>query len=82
MADSKMVQVYIWKLSKENQMIATDTCDMVVAAPSEKAARELANGDAGSEGYVWLDGSLVNARKLGTAEDGVYGIILRSSEEQ
>jgi hypothetical protein len=82
MADSKMVQTYLWKLTKENQMISTDTCDFIVAAPTEKSAREMANQNAGSEGYAWLDGSLVVATRLGTAEDGVYGVILRSSEEQ
>lgn len=81
MADT-MLKIYIWRLSKENQLISTDLCDMIVAAATEKGARELANQRSKSEGYVWTDPSLVTATKIGLAEEGIHGIILCSAEEQ
>jgi hypothetical protein len=52
----------------------------VVAASTEKNARELANENCGAEGYTWLDSARVEAKNLGVAGDDTAGIILWSKE--
>lgn len=53
----------------------------VVAARDEEAARELANHECGTEGYIWTDGNITECTKLSKDSlDGISGIILWSRE--
>lgn len=72
--------VYIWHLRRENNMVLNQVCDVVVAATSEKEARQIANENSREEGYIWTDTGIVAARRLGVAEDDIQGIIVQASE--
>lgn len=79
MAD-KSLQIKLFLLERTATAYPDEWAKVVVAAVSEKVARELANQESKSEGYVWTDGSLVEAKELGVAIDGVDGVVLFSKE--
>jgi len=74
------IQIGIWLLDRSNRILPNEYSKVVVAAASEEEARQIANQSAGTEGYVWNDGSTVNSQFLGDAADGVYGLILASKD--
>ncbi len=78
--DGKSITVYLFQLERQDSPGPDEATKIIVAAPSEKAARESANSEGGSEGYIWTDGTLVLAKKIGIAEDGVSGVICVSKE--
>lgn len=79
MAD-KSLEIKLFLLERNDTAHPDEWSKVIVAAVSEKSARELANQDSKSEGYVWTDGALVEAKKIGIADDGVEGVILSSRE--
>jgi hypothetical protein len=80
MPDFKSIAVHLYLLSRVDIPNHDEWSKCVVAAEDEKSARELANQESRSEGYIWTDGSLVEAKVLGHADDDVSGIILFSRE--
>lgn len=76
MADTKSIAINLYLLERSDTPSPDEWGKVVVAASTEKAARELANQESKAEGYVWSDGQLVSARLIGVAEDGVEGVIL------
>jgi len=76
----KTLTVKLFLLTRTESAAGDEYSACVVAAISEKAAREIANGESGSEGYVWIDSSRVEAKELGVAGDEAAGIILWSKE--
>lgn len=76
----KTLEIKIFLLERNDTAHPDEWAKVVVAALNEKMARELANQDSRSEGYVWTDGGLVTAKEIGTAIDGVDGVILSSRE--
>jgi len=82
MEDGKSIQLKIYLLERNDTPVAGEVSKMVVVGRTEKAARETANAESGSEGYVWTDGHLVSAKELGIANNSeeVTGIILEARE--
>jgi hypothetical protein len=80
MAESKTLEVKIYLLTRINTPGPDEYTAGVVAAVSEKQARELANQESKAEGYIWTDGGLTEAKELGVANDGVSGVLLWSRE--
>lgn len=78
---AKSIEIGLWKLSRQDNSMADEWSAVVIAAPSEKSARETANASSKAEGYVWTDSGRVNAQYLGVATEGISGIILWTSEE-
>jgi len=76
--DTKSIQVELWYFERVSSASPHEWSKCVVAAPGEKAARNVANEESGDEGFVWTDGNLVEGRLLGQAADGVYGVVLFS----
>ena len=74
------IRVELWLLDRTNRILPGEAQKVVVAAPSEEEARQIANSSAGTEGYVWTDGSTVTSTFLGEAAEGVYGLIIASKE--
>jgi len=74
------IQIEIWLLDRTNRILPGEASKVIVAAENEVKAREIANSAAGTEGYVWTDGSTVNSTFLGWAGENVYGLILASRE--
>ena len=52
----------------------------VVAAATEKEARDVANAESSAEGYIWTDGALANCVQIGVANSGIAGLILASKD--
>lgn len=77
---SKSLEVGLWLLERIESVGPDEWAKVVVAAASEKGAREIANFEAKAEGYIWTNGALTSSRKIGIAEDGVDGLILGSKE--
>lgn len=75
------MEIYLYVLERTNVLISGDRTKCLVAAKDEKAARNIANEDSKAEGFVWNDGYETTCRKIGTADEGVQGTVLWSSEE-
>jgi hypothetical protein len=80
MADTKSIIIKLYLLERSENVLPDENVKCLVAARTEKAARELANSEAGSEGYVWTDGTLVRSRELGEANDGIDGVLILAKE--
>lgn len=76
----KSIKISIYKLEREDSPMSGEVTACLVAASSEKTAREIANGESGAEGYIWTDGSLVVCRRLGDADEDVDGLLMISRE--
>lgn len=74
------IQIEIWMLERSSKINPNEASKVIVAAPNEDQARQIANEAAGTEGYVWNDGSVVQSTFLGQAADGVYGLLLAAKE--
>ena len=74
------IAIEIWYLERSAKINPGEASKVIVAAPSEDQARQIANEAAGTEGYVWNDGSVVEAKFLGAAAEGVYGLLMASKE--
>jgi hypothetical protein len=70
----------IFLLEKTDSADADQWAKVVVAASDEKQARLVTNMDSKADGYVWTDGYLASARKIGMAYSGVHGILLWAPE--
>ena len=82
MGESKSINIKLFVLKRQNMMHQDEYSQCVVAAATEKEARELANKESQAEGFVWTDGSQVDAQELASvAHDGVSGIVMWSREE-
>jgi len=79
MEDGKSIEIKIYLLERTDTAMSGEVSKMVVAGPSEKSAREIANAESGTEGYVWTDGHLTSAKLIGIATDA-EGVILESRE--
>lgn len=77
---TKTIELYLWLLERTETAYAGEWAKCIVAATTESQARQIANEDAGAEGYVWTDGSLTQAKRLGIADDGVQGVVLSAGE--
>jgi hypothetical protein len=76
-----MIAIKLFKLDRMDSVLPDQFTQCVVAAATEKEARELANTESEDEGYVWTDGTLVEATELAPdCSDDVSGIILWSKE--
>ena len=75
MEQEQSIEIFIYKLVRNETLVADEWAGCIVAAPSERQAREIANGESGGEGYVWTDGGAVNAECVGIAYEGVQGVI-------
>lgn len=76
----KTLTVKLFLLTRTETAAGDEYSACIAAAISEKAARELANGESGTEGYTWTDSARVEAKELGVAADGISGIVLWSKE--
>lgn len=74
--DGKTIQVKLFRLSRNDSPMSGDPTRTVVAAATEKQARETANQETGAEGYIWTDGSLVSCEEIGIAHDGFSGVLV------
>jgi hypothetical protein len=81
MPDGKTIQVKIYQLRRIMTPQPDEWSSCVVAAGSEKEAREIANQESKAEGYVWTDGGLVESVEVGIANDGVYGLLIATREQ-
>jgi hypothetical protein len=78
----KTISIKLFLLTRNESVVGDEYSSCVVAAGSEKEARELANNESNDEGYVWTDGTLVDAQELSpTSNEGVEGIVLWSRED-
>jgi len=75
-----MLTVKLFLLTRTESVMPDEYAACVVAGISEKAARETANSDSGSEGYAWTDSARAEAKELGEAGDDVSGVVLWSKE--
>lgn len=81
MADqTKTLRINLYLLERDQAVGPDEYSRMVVAAASEKAAREIANQESKAEGYVWSDGTITSVKLLGVAEDGVEGVVVATRE--
>jgi hypothetical protein len=80
MSDTKSINIKLFLLSRNDTPMPDEWAKCVVAASTEAGARELANNESRSEGYVWNDGQLVNSKLLGDATDEISGVVLFSRE--
>ena len=80
MNDGKSIEVYLYLLERTDTAYGDEWSKCIVAATSEKRAREIANEEAKADGYVWTDGSLVSAKRIGVADDEIQGIQLFATE--
>jgi len=78
--DTKSIEISLYLLERNDTPERDEWGRCVVAAASESGARQLANEEAQAEGYVWTDGHKVDATYLGTAVDGVSGIVIFSRD--
>ena len=78
--DNKSIKIGLYLLERNDTPMPDEWGRCVVAACSEKAARELANQESKAEGYVWTDGHLVDCTHLGSALDGIDGVIIFSRD--
>jgi hypothetical protein len=82
MADTKSIKIKLYLLERIESPGHGEMASHLVAASSEKAAREIANGVSKDEGYLWTDGHLVTATALGEAYDDIEGVLMSSREEK
>ena len=80
MDTTKSLTIKLYLLTRNEAVMPDEYSSCVVCGKDEKAAREVANGESGSEGYVWLDGARTEAKELGVADDDVQGVVLWSKE--
>jgi hypothetical protein len=80
MADTKSIVINLYLLERTENVLPDEYVKCIVAARTENSAREIANADSGAEGYIWTDGTLVRAREIGVAADGVEGTIILAKE--
>lgn len=78
----KSIELYIFKLDRTETPTTGEYTSCIVVGVNESSARQIANENSGSEGYVWTDGHKTSAQKLGVADDGIFGIVLWSAQEQ
>lgn len=78
--DGKSIEIGIFLLERNDDAAHGEWRRVVVAASNESQARQIANSEAGTEGYVWTDGTLVEARRIGSAGEGVHGVLMSSKE--
>lgn len=71
--DGKTIQVKLWRLSRNDSPMTGEATRVVVAAATEKQAREAANQET-TEGYIFTDGALTTCEELGLANDGITGV--------
>ena len=76
------VSIRLYLLERQDTPSPDEWARCVVAAGSEGEARQLANQRCRSEGYVWTDGHLVNAKLLGDATEDVSGVIIYSRDKE
>lgn len=70
------MNVKLWKLTRQDTPMAGEVTACVIAMPTEKEAREMANQESAAEGYIWTDGSLVEAKLLAeNTVEGVEGVV-------
>ena len=81
MGDTKSIKIKLYLLERIETPGPDEYSKCVVAAASEKSARQIANNDSKAEGYVWTDGHMVNGTEIGDAADDVEGVVLWSREE-
>lgn len=77
----KSLQVKIFLLSRNDTAHPDEWAKVVVAATTEDMARQIANQESKSEGYVWTDGALVDAKEIGLAGDNVEGGVILAATE-
>ena len=80
MTDGMSIQIGIYLLERAEEPYPDEWGKVIVAAATEKAARELANQESGAEGYVWTDGTKTSAKFIGPAAEDVHGILLASRD--
>lgn len=78
--DTKSIKIGIFKLTRTEHPEIDEWGCCIVAASTEKEARELANQEAKAEGYLWTDGHRVSSEYLGDAVDGISGVLLSSMD--
>jgi hypothetical protein len=76
----KTIEIYLYLLERTETAYADEWAKCIVAAPDESSARQAANEDSKAEGYVWTDGNMTSAKRIGVADDGVQGVILHETE--
>jgi hypothetical protein len=69
MPDGHTIRLGVFKLERTEVPVAGEYGSCVAICATERGARELANQEAGDEGYVWTDGSKVTATRIGDASD-------------
>lgn len=79
-SNGKSIQIYLYVLERTFSGHPDEWSKVVVAAPNERTAREIANQDSKAEGYVWTDGNLVSVKQVGVADGDIYGVILGTKE--
>lgn len=81
----KTLTVNLYLLFRTEAVMPGEYSACVVAAATEKNAREMANEYSGSiesgEGYPWTDSARTEAKNLGVASDETAGIVLWSKEQ-
>ena len=76
MADGKL-SISLWLLERQDSPGPDESTKVVVAASTEKEARQIVNSASEAEGYIWTDGHLVRADRLGEAAEDIHGIICK-----
>ena len=74
------MEVFIWQLERMEKLHADEVGKCIVAAATEKEARDVANSESNAEGYIWTDGALANCTRIGIADENVSGLLLASKD--
>lgn len=79
----KSLKLKLYLLKRLGSTGPDEFTQCIVVGASERQAREIANEDSSTEGFIWTDGTLVEAIELApNTNDGVEGIVLWSKEEE
>lgn len=73
----------IFLLEKTDSADADQWARVVVSAKDEKEARTIVNNDSqpdGRKAFIWTDGYLASARKIGMSAPAIHGVVLWAPE--
>lgn len=73
----------LFLLEKTDSADADQWARVIVSAVDEKQARLIVNNDSqpdGRKAFIWTDGYLASARKIGVSAEGIHGVVLWAPE--
>lgn len=75
------IQIKLWLLQREEAPMIDEFSTFIIAAATEKEAREIANSECGGEDYIWTDGTKTACYLVASqVEDGFEGVLAKTRE--